>query len=75
VNPVTVVISSVPVGGECRFPCGCLVRVTEQIPSSSILAMGYAKIEYVDLCEMCEARHQVGEFLEFQNTRLDRGQQ
>jgi len=37
--------------------------------------MGYAKIEYVDLCEMCEARHQVGEFLEFQNTRLDRGQQ
>ena len=25
--------------------------------------MGHAKIEYVDLCELCESRHQVGETL------------
>ena len=29
----------------------------------SILTMGHAKIEYVDLCELCESRHQVGETL------------
>jgi len=30
---------------------------------SSILTMGHAKIEYVDLCELCESRHQVGDTL------------
>ena len=29
----------------------------------SILTMGHAKIEYVDLCELCETRHRVGETL------------
>ena len=29
----------------------------------SILTMGHAKIEYVDLCELCETRHQVGDTL------------
>jgi hypothetical protein len=29
----------------------------------SILTMGHAKIEYVDPCELCETRHQVGETL------------
>jgi hypothetical protein len=29
----------------------------------SILTMGHAKIEYVDLCELCESQHQVGDTL------------
>jgi len=70
VNPLTLEIGSIPVGGECRFPCGCLVRVVEHVPPvragggfGSIVTMGHAKIEYVDLCELCETRHQVGDTL------------
>jgi hypothetical protein len=44
--------------------------VVEHVPpvrtgggARSILTKGHAKIEYVDLCELCETRHQVGETL------------
>jgi len=47
-------------GPSCRT---CASHTYGQCGFSNILAKGHAKIEYVELCELCEPRHQMGETL------------